>query len=241
MFGKWQKYSYAAQKQQRNRILMILFWLAGICFLYTIITAFFFSVWTIQTDSMNPSLESGDRLMVFPYKFYHLLPESAQSPFTRGQLVVVDTSFQEKNNIFLEVCDSVVRFVTAQKISILNRRDSIFMKRVIGLPGDEISMTEFVLKIKPADESFYFSEYELSSESSKIYETLPPKVSDLWDSSLPFSGNMDPILLAENEYFVLSDDRSNTNDSRTWGAVAADAIRGKAYFRFWPFNRFGRI
>jgi signal peptidase I len=241
MFNKWQKYSYAAQKQQRGRILRIFLWLAGICILYTLITAFIFSIWTIQTDSMNPSIESGDRFMVLSYKFYHMLPESAQSHFTRGHVVMVNTAFGEEKSFFLKICDSVVRFFTAQRISILGQRDDIFMKRVIGLPGDEISMENFVIRIKPAGESFQFTEFELSSESSQIYETIPPKVSELWNDSLPFSGNMDPLVLADDEYFLLSDDRSNTNDSRTWGPVVKDAIFGRAMFRFWPFNRFGRL
>ncbi len=241
MFNKWQKYSYAAQKQERNRILKIVFWLVGICVLYTLITTFFFSVWVVETDSMNPSLEAGDRLMVLSYKIYHLLPESVQSPFVRGQVVMLDTGFSGGKKVFLSIADSIVRFFTAQQISILDQRDDIFVKRVIGLPGDEIFMTNFILNIKPANESFSFTEFELTSQSSRIYETIPPKISELWDYSLPFSGNMDPIVLAEDEYFVLSDDRSNTNDSRTWGPVKEDAISGLVLFRFWPFRRFGRM
>jgi signal peptidase I len=241
MFNKWQKYSYAAQKQQRSRILKILLWLVGICVLYTVITTFFFSIWAMETDSMNPSLESGDRLMLLSYKIYHMLPESAQAPFSRGQVVMLDTGFNEKNTIFLRIADSVVQFFTAQQISILHRRDDIFVKRVIGLPGDEISMTNFILKIKPAGESFSFTEFELTSESSRIYETILPETSELWNFSLPFSGNMDTVVLADDEYFVLSDDRSNTNDSRTWGPVAKDSIVGCVIFRFWPFRNIGRI
>jgi signal peptidase I len=63
----------------------------------------------------------------------------------------------------------------------------------------------------------------------------------LWDTSIPFSGNMDRIILGEDECFVVSDDRSNTNDSRTWGPVSADRITGKAVFRYWPFTRIGRL
>jgi signal peptidase I len=48
------------------------------------------------------------------------------------------------------------------------------------------------------------------------------------------------MVLGEGEYFVLSDDRSNTNDSRTWGAVPIDFIAGKALFRYWPVTRLGR-
>jgi signal peptidase I len=190
---------------------------------------------------MNPSLKGGDRLIVLSYKLYHMLPESTQTHFKRGQVVMIDAASDKQESFFLNAADSVVRFVTAQQVSILNRRDTIFIKRIIALPGDEISMENFIIRIKPANESFYFTEFELSSNSAQIYETILPKVPDLWDASLPFSGNMDPIILAEDEYFVLSDDRSNTNDSRTWGPVDEDAIRGRAVFRFWPFTHLGTL
>jgi signal peptidase I len=62
----------------------------------------------------------------------------------------------------------------------------------------------------------------------------------LWDESIPFSGNMDSLILGPGECFVISDDRSNTNDSRTWGPIPADLITGKAIFRYWPLTRIGR-
>jgi signal peptidase I len=50
---------------------------------------------------------------------------------------------------------------------------------------------------------------------------------------------MAAIVLKDNECFVVSDDRNNTNDSRTWGAVSLDLIAGKAVFRYWPILRMG--
>jgi signal peptidase I len=241
MFNKWHKYSYAAQKQQRSKIFMVFLWLAGICVVYTFITSFLFSIWAVETNSMNPNIKSGDRLLVFSYKMYHLLPESAQNQFKRGQVVLVNKEFDKKNSIIMKICDSAVKFFTAQQVSILQQQDDIFIKRVIGLPGDEISMENSVLRIKPARESFFFTEYELTSETSQLYETIPGKEIPLWDFSLPFSGNMDPVVLAEDEYFVLSDDRNNTNDSRTWGPIDEDSVSAHVLFRFWPFNRFSRF
>ena len=240
MFNKWHKYSYAAQKQQRGRIFLVLLWVVGIFILYTVITTFFFSMWTIETGSMKPNYMPGDRFMVLSYKFYHMLPESAQTPFKRGQVVVINTAYKSNHNIFFRVGDSVVRFFTAQQISFLDQKKDIYVKRIIGLPGDEISMTNYILKIKPAGESYPFTEFELTSQSSRIYETIPPQVSSLWNESLPFSGNMDPVVLKSDECFVLSDDRSNTNDSRTWGPIDIDSIQGRVIFRYWPFNRMGR-
>jgi signal peptidase I len=45
---------------------------------------------------------------------------------------------------------------------------------------------------------------------------------------------MDTIILGPNECFVISDDRSNTNDSRTWGAIPYSLITARAVARIWP-------
>jgi signal peptidase I len=113
----------------------------------------------------------------------------------------------------------------------------LFVKRVIGLPGDEITMTNFIVRVKANGAAYSLTEFDVTEQD---YTPEIPQAPALWDSSLPFSGNMDTIVLGDNECFVLSDDRSNTNDSRTWGPVPIKSIAGKALFRYWPFTRLGR-
>ena len=132
--------------------------------------------------------------------------------------------------------DGFIRFGTAQRLSLYHRNEHLYLKRVIGLPGDEISMTNFVIRVKPAGGSYSLTEFELAE---KPYYPAIPQVPALWDESIPFSGNMDRIVLGEDQCFVVSDDRSNTNDSRTWGPVDAGMIRGRALFRCWPLTRIG--
>jgi signal peptidase I len=98
-------------------------------------------------------------------------------------------------------------------------------------------MTNFVIRVKPAGSSYGLTEFELAD---RPYDVTIPQIPALWDESLPFSGYMDRIVLGEDECFVLSDDRSNTNDSRTWGAIPLDFIAGKVLFRYWPVTRLGR-
>jgi signal peptidase I len=108
---------------------------------------------------------------------------------------------------------------------------------VIGLPGDEISMTNFVFRVKPQGSSYSLTEFELAD---KPYNPAIPQVSALWDESIPFSGSMDRLVLGPDECFVVSDDRGNTNDSRTWGPVSTSLITARAVFRFWPVSKIGR-
>jgi signal peptidase I len=99
-------------------------------------------------------------------------------------------------------------------------------------------MSNYVIRVKPAGENYELTEFELAE---KDYVPELPQVSLQWDESIPFSGSMDSITLKAEECFVLSDDRSITNDSRTWGPVTADSITGKALVRYWPLTRFGQL
>jgi signal peptidase I len=234
MFDKWRRYSYAAQKNQRYRLLRVFLCFLALYILYNILTTFFFSVRLLENDTMQPGLRSGDRLVFSSFAIHSLLSNfnsSESLPFKRGNIVLVDMNRGVKKNMFVKVLDGFVRFVTAQRVDLFKNEEQLYIKRVIGLPGDEIVMTNFILRVKPRDGAYSFTEFELSDT---LYVPVIPPVPAIWDESMPFSGNMDRIILGEDECFVLADDRSNTNDSRTWGPVPVDHITGKLIFRYWP-------
>jgi signal peptidase I len=241
MFSKWRKYSYAAQKSQWAVVRLVVLWIAGFFALHTLLTVFVFSMRVLENETMQPGLHRGDRFVFSSNLINRLLPDRAASnrplPFRRGHIVLVDTALREKQNLFTGALDTLVRFFTAQRIGIGNWGEYFFIKRVIALPGDEISMSNYVLRVKPRGEKYSFTEYEVSE---KPYSINIPQVSALWDGSLPFSGTLAPIVLGDDECFVLSDDRSNINDSRTWGPIPTDFIAGRLLFRYWPLNRLGR-
>jgi signal peptidase I len=241
MFDKWRRYSYAAQKNQRHRVWWALLWVLFFFVLYLSLTTFIFSMRVLENETMQPGLRAGDRFIFSSYLVYTFLPDidflNRSLPFRRGNIVLVDTALLEKRSFLTNILDGALRFFTAQRISFSDREESFYIKRVIALPGDEITMTNFVLRVRPRGESYSFTEFELSESP---YDVTIPQVPALWDASIPFSGNMDRIVLGEDECFVLSDDRSNTNDSRTWGPIPVDLVQGKALFRYWPLNRVGR-
>jgi signal peptidase I len=240
MFGKWRRYSYAAQKHQRSKFQRVLVIFLALYVLYNSLTSFFFSTRALQNDTMRPGLHAGDRLVFSSFSVRRLLSEvklpGGSIPFKRGAVVLVDLSIGERRNIPVLILDGLARFFTAQRLSLLGEEEQ-YLKRVIGLPGDELFMTNYVLQVKPADSSYRLTEFELSD---RPYDVAIPQVPALWDESIPFSGSMDRIVLGDNECFVLSDDRSNTNDSRTWGPVELDTVTGRALFRYWPVTRLGR-
>ena len=208
---------------------------------FVAVCSLFFSMRVLHNETMAPNLRAGDRLIFSSYKFLNYIPwislENRPLPFSRGHIVLVDMFKEEEHELLYRVIDVMLRFVSAQRFSLIEQRENIFVKRIIGLPGDEITMTNYVVRVRAKDSAFSLTEFELTEQR---YTSSIPQSSILWDSSMPFSGDMDRIVLGNNEFFLLSDDRSNTNDSRNWGPVTINNISGRALFRYWPLSRIGR-
>jgi signal peptidase I len=245
MFDKALKYSYAEQKRERHRLLRLIMIFLFLFLLYNVINTFFVSVWVLNNDTMEPGMHSGDRFIVFSSFLPFIISRIDKTggtgggyPFKRGSTILIDTRRGGNRNWALITADSFIRFVTAQQKEILKTDEHLYIKRIIAIPGDEISMNNFVFRVKPAGNIYSFTEFELSDHP---YYPNIPQVPALWDETLPFSGYMDGITLGPGEYFVVSDDRSNSGDSRTWGPVNSKKILGKPVFRFWPIPRIGRL
>lgn len=99
-----------------------------------------------------------------------------------------------------------------------------FIKRIIGLPGEEI---------------------EIKNGRIKIHNTGYPDGFLLEESYLkPPDRTTNPdltITLDEGDFFVLGDNRDFSSDSRVWGVLERDFIVGRALFRAWPVARLGII
>ena len=57
----------------------------------------------------------------------------------------------------------------------------------------------------------------------------------------PYGGPREVVKVPADNYFVLGDNSANSTDSRFWGFVPKKNMLGKAIFRWWPLNRFGKI
>lgn len=109
-------------------------------------------------------------------------------------------------------------------IVIINAPDypgRLYIKRVVGLPGDTISLN---------DGKVYLNGSELDEPYTSVDYTLPEADGTEWT-------------LLEDEYFVMGDNREEgaSNDSRNFGPIIKKDIVGHAFLRFYPFNDFGRV
>jgi signal peptidase I len=97
-------------------------------------------------------------------------------------------------------------------------RSKSYIKRVIALPGDTVRIDSGTVYVNGTqlDESYVPNEYRDRVSLSLV--TVP-----------------------SDNYFVLGDHRSSSNDSRAWGTVERKYIYGKAVFVYWPLDKMGRL
>ena len=93
-----------------------------------------------------------------------------------------------------------------------------FIKRVIGLPGETIQVINRKVHIngKPLNDEEYA--YHASSRFVRGLD------------------NHGPMKIPENSYFMMGDNRENSSDSRVWGPVPFELMKGKAFMIYWSWN-----
>lgn len=97
--------------------------------------------------------------------------------------------------------------------------DIMLIKRVIGVPGDIIEFR---------DQELYVNGERVDEQYIKEACTDYRCPDETWE-------------LGENEYFVMGDNRNNSQDSRRFGTVPLEHIVGRVVFRYWPIERIGLV
>ncbi|NCN07109.1 signal peptidase I [Candidatus Falkowbacteria bacterium] len=97
-----------------------------------------------------------------------------------------------------------------------------FIKRVIGLPGETVKIKDGLIFITSVD----------GQENVLSEDYLPSDIENV----LPVSGYGE-VVLNNDEYYLMGDNRDQSLDSRVFGPVKADYIIGRTWLRGWPFNR----
>lgn len=135
----------------------------------------------------------------------------------------MEPCLQSGDNVIVEKVSRYLNNYNREEIILIQTSYGVFIKRIIGLPGETIRIDDTGRVL--IDGKVYNDPY--GDNSGEIYQGIASNV----------------ILLKDNEYFVLGDNRDESVDSRNpaVGVISKKNIIGKAVFRIYPFRKIGKI
>ncbi len=189
----------------------------------------FIALWALLSWASFQSV----RLFARPY----VMPSASMSPTIRGTEKLPDGTSIRGDHFFViryaywfnkpERGDIVV-FKTAG-ISPQVPPDELFVKRIIGLPGDILSVRNgrLYLQGQPVSQPAILAQMNFTNAFPENQKFL----------KLP----TDDFQVPAGSYFVVGDNTGNSFDSRYWGALPAKNIVGRVSKIYWPLNRIGSV
>jgi len=218
-------------------------WTAGlfpVIALVFVLRSFIFEPFRIPTGSMIPTLLVGDFILVNKFTYGLRLPV-VNKKITQGKAL-------QRGDVV------VFRYPPQPNLD--------YIKRVVGLPGDEVAYLNKRLTINGAaipvaeapdflDKSMlrYFKQYQesLGAQAHHILNDsdMPAAVRDPasfpWREQCRYSIEGVRCTVPAGHYFMMGDNRDNSLDSRTWGFVPEENIVGKAFFVWFHWGQLGRV
>lgn len=183
------------------------FSLIAVFFMASLINSRVFATVLVQQSSMENTLYNNQKLILDKLSYSFTQP-------SRGDIIIFLEN-EERGTII----DDTVMFGNNIKSLFKNADNDVrLVKRVIGIPGDEIDIKD----------GYVYINGEKLNESYAKGQTF--------SSEVKF-----PITVSNNKLFVLGDNRLVSKDSRQLGLIDYNQVEGKAIFRVAPFNKIGTI
>ncbi len=233
-------------ESMRQKVLGQPWWLDWTAGLFPVILAvfllrsFLFEPFKIPSGSMIPTLQVGDLILVNKFHYGLRLPVF--------NIKVLDNQLPQRGDVM------VFRYPTQPSLD--------YIKRVVGVPGDEVAYLNKQLTINGREvtrvskpdyfdsESMRYTKQFMELVDERSYNTLndvdrPAFVAGATDFSYKdqcqYSLQGVVCKVPTGHYFMMGDNRDNSQDSRFWGFVPEANIVGKAFFVWMNFGDLGRI
>lgn len=214
-----------------NKIKDILEWIYCIIIAIVLALLFRFYIGTptiVQQTSMTPTLKENERLWLNRWgRTTKKMPDRGDIiTFEAPSVTKVPEDMIDLNNpvaIYNNKPKNVLKKFTYY---FLESGKKSYIKRVIGLPGDYVEIT---------DGKVYINGEQLEENYLK-----PGVVTDMIQGHGDES-YFNKFTVPENCVFAMGDNRPGSTDCRAFGCIPLEKIEGKVLFRFWPFSKFGGV
>ncbi|MFQ5898806.1 MAG: signal peptidase I [Candidatus Methylomirabilia bacterium] len=184
-----------------------------------VIRTFVVQAFTIPSGSMMDTLQVGDYILV--NKFIY----GAQIPYTPWSLPGLRAPERGEIVVF--------------KYPLDERRD--FIKRIIASGGDRLVIRDGQVFInrQPISEQYVQNPGRTLGPPPYVTDrnSDEPCLAQAAAAAKTDAHQFGPITIPEGHYFVMGDNRNNSQDSRYWGCLKREHIRGKAFMIYWSWNR----
>lgn len=211
---------------EKSKLKEILEWIY--CIIIAVVIALFIKYFiatptVVQMDSMYPTFVQGDRILLNRIsKTFNQMPE-------RGDIITFEAPSKQKYTSAEEVDYSypVAKYENTQDnifsafgYNVLDIGKTSYVKRVIGLPGDHVTIR---------NGKVYINNEELKEDY--LQENVTTEA----------TGYFCDITVPEKTVFAMGDNRAVSMDCRAFGCIPLEKIESKVALRFWPLNKFGTV
>ena len=190
-------------KEIRNLIFPIL----GAFLIASLINSKVFARVQVQQESMENTLYGDQQLIVDKLSYNFARPK-------RGDIII----FLENGQTGTIIEDTAIFLNNIKSVFKNTEQDKRLVKRVIGIPGDEVSIKDGYVYVNGEKLNESYVKGQTFSDEEKY-----------------------SIRVTANKLFVLGDNRPISRDSRTFGLINYNQVEGKAVFRVFPFNKIGAL
>lgn len=174
----------------------------------------------IMQESMHPTLEQGERIIL------SRLSRVFDIKYERGDIVTFEAPKKNESTSTVNISNPIAVYEKQEKnlwqnfkYNVLEIDKISYIKRIIGVEGDTIHIEENGIYVN--GEKLNYDYLQNSFETKNIF--------------------FNDIVVPTGYVFVMGDNASESLDSRNFGCIPMDKIEGKVIFRYWPYNNMGKV
>lgn len=212
--------------------------LAVLCAL--LLRGFVVEAFKIPTGSMIPTLLVGDHLFVNKFVY------GIRIPFTKKYLLEFSEPQKGEVVVFSFPAADAREHIARQPASRRNcidrgslESEKDFIKRIVGVEGDTVEVRDNQLFVNNVATERTFLRKEATGDFLYPHEMHEQETLNGFEYTIHFKGsdeNFGPIKVEPGHFFVMGDNRDQSSDSRCWGQVPVENIKGRAMIIWWSIG-----